>query len=96
MKTIQAIEIETEIQSAREELARQENIARIHVLKKTIAMNERALPHLSGIPARHAQKRIDDARAELQTCEFLEALEKRAEEDKSTGAWSEAPLFFVA
>lgn len=94
MKTIHALE--TEIQLAREELARQENIARIHVLKKTIAMNSNALPHLSGIPARHAQKRIVDARAELETCEYLEALEKRTEEDKASGAWSEAPLFFVA
>jgi len=94
MKTIQAFE--TEIQSAREDLARQENIARIHALKKTIAMNERAIPHLSGLPVRHAQKRIADARAELETCECLEALEKRAEEDKASGAWSETPLFFVA
>lgn len=94
MKTIQAIE--TEIQSAREALARQENIARIRELKLLILANERAIPHLSGLPVRHAQKRIRDARAELETCEYLEALEKRAEEDKASGAWSEAPLFFVA
>jgi hypothetical protein len=68
----------------------------IHCSSTAFRNNPNALPHLSGIPARHAQKRIDDARAELETCEFLEALEKRAEEDKATGAWSEAPLFFVA
>ncbi len=94
MRTIQAIE--TEIQSAREDLARQENIARIHALKKTIAMNSNALLRLSGIPARHAAKRIADAREELETCEYLEALEVRTEEDKASGAWSDAPLFFVA
>ena len=85
-----------ELQNLREQLAREQNIARIHDLKRTIAMNTNALPHLSGIPARHALKRIRDAREELETCEYLEALEKRAEEDKASGLWSEEPVYFVA
>ena len=67
-----------ELLALREELARLQNLNRINDLRKAVIMNERALPHLGGIPARHARLRIAAAREELTWREYLAQLEADA------------------
>jgi hypothetical protein len=63
-----------EIQQLREELAHQQDIAMVKELRTTIVVNECAIPHLFGLPKRHAEQRVTEARANLATLELLISL----------------------
>lgn len=88
MKTTQSnADIE---QALLEDLAYEQDRGRAKDLRVTILVNERALPNLRGIPAMLAQKRIADAKADLDTVnlaiklyESAKRREKRAAKRKA-------------